>query len=89
MAHSDAELEHAAARFAEVAEDLDPDTTSAEHTDDLRAVAEAADAVTADQARLHEAVALARARGRSWNHIALALGISRQAARQRFTNHAA
>lgn len=60
-----------------------------EHTDDLRDVAEAADAVTADQARLQEAVAVARARGRSWNHIALALGVSRQAARQRFTDHAA
>lgn len=30
------------------------------------------------------AVEVARARGRSWNHIAVALGVSRQAARQRF-----
>lgn len=89
MAYTDAELEHAADRFERAAEDLDPATSAAEHTDDLRAVAEAADAVTADQARLHEAVALARARGRSWNHIALALGVSRQAARKRFADHAA
>lgn len=86
---ADADLEHAAARFEAAAEDLDPATTPVEHTDDLRDVAEAADAVTADQARLQEAVAVARARGRSWNHIALALGVSRQAARQRFTDHAA
>jgi hypothetical protein len=50
----------------------------------LRAVAEAATAVRHDDARLVEQVAIARGRGRSWNQIALALGVSRQAARQRF-----
>ena len=89
MAHTDADLEHAVARFEEQAAALDPATTPVERTDDLRAVAEAADAVTADQARLREAVSLARARGRSWNYIALALGVSRQAARQRFADRAA
>src|SRR5262249_2901362 len=33
-----------------------------------------------------ERVALARARGRSWNRIAVALGVSRQAARHRFAS---
>jgi DNA-binding Lrp family transcriptional regulator len=37
-----------------------------------------------DEALLTERVALARAHGRSWNRIAAALGVSRQAARQRF-----
>jgi hypothetical protein len=33
-----------------------------------------------------EAVEVARAHGRSWNQIAVALGVSRQAARQRFAS---
>ena len=48
----------------------------------------AAEAARADDARLRDAVLLARAHGRSWNHIALALGVSRQAARQRFASKA-
>jgi len=55
-----------------------------EATDDLVAVARAADAVEAAKTALDAAVANARARGRSWNQIALSLGVSRQAARQRF-----
>jgi pyrroloquinoline quinone (PQQ) biosynthesis protein C len=55
-----------------------------EKTDDLREIAMAAEAVRADGARLREAVLLARAHGRSWNRIALALGVSRQ----RFTDKA-
>lgn len=55
-------------------------------TSDLRAVATAADTARVDDARLKEAVDIARAHGRSWNHIALALGVSRQAARQRFAH---
>ena len=53
-------------------------------TPELREVADAADAVAAAEARLREAVALARASGWSWNRIAVSLGTSRQAARQRF-----
>lgn len=85
MRHPDGEIERAAKRFEQLADELDPSTTEADDTDDLRAVAAASDAVRADEARLREAVEVARARGRSWNHIALALGVSRQAARQRFT----
>ena len=89
MSHTDAELEPAAVRFGEQADQLDPVEATVEHTDDLRAVAATADAVAAHTARWHEGVALARARGRSWNEIALALGVSRRAARQRFAGRAA
>ena len=87
--HTEREIEQAAERFERLAATLDPGATKAEETDDLRAVATAAEAVRADDARLREAVLVARARGRSWNHIALALGVSRQAARQRFSEKAA
>ncbi len=86
--HTDKEIEQAARRFEQLADSLDPDTAQVEGTDDLREIATAAEAVRADDARLREAVVLARARGRSWNHIALALGVSRQAARQRFADKA-
>lgn len=86
--HTDKEIEQAASRFEQLADSLDPDTAKVEGTDDLRAVAAAAETVRADDARLREAVLLARAHGRSWNHIALALGVSRQAARQRFADKA-
>jgi hypothetical protein len=55
-----------------------------EATYDLHAIARAADAVEAAKAALEAAVANARAQDRSWNQIALSLGVTRQAARQRF-----
>lgn len=84
MRHTDEEIEQAARRFEQLADELDPATADMEETEDLRAVAEASEASRADEARLREAVEVARAHGRSWNHIAVALGVSRQAARQRF-----
>lgn len=86
--HTNKEIDQAARRFEQLADSLDPATAEVEGTDDLREIATAAEVVRADDARLREAVLLARARGRSWNHIALALGVSRQAARQRFTDKA-
>ena len=86
--HTDKEIEQAAGRFERLADALDPETADVEDTNDLRAIAAAAETVRADDARLREAVLLARAHGRSWNHIALALGVSRQAARQRFSTKA-
>lgn len=86
MRHTDEEIERAAARFEQLAEELDPASAQVLTTDDLRGVAEAAKAVRDDEAKLREAVELARAHGRSWNHIAVALGVSRQAARQRFAD---
>lgn len=84
MRHTDDEIERAAKRFDQLADELDPATTNVDDTNDLRVIATASDAARANQARLQEAVAVARAHGRSWNHIAVALGVSRQAARQRF-----
>lgn len=84
MRHTNDEIERAAKRFEHLADELDPAVGESDNTDDLRAVATASEAVHADEARLQEAVEVARAHGRSWNHIAVALGVSRQAARQRF-----
>lgn len=86
--YTDKEIEQAARRFERLADSMDPDTAEVEGTNDLRKIATAAEAVRADDARLREAVVLARAHGRSWNHIELALGVSRQAARQRYANKA-
>ncbi|HWG60407.1 MAG TPA: hypothetical protein VG253_01725 [Streptosporangiaceae bacterium] len=84
MKHTDAEIEEAAHRFEALAKESDPDTAAIEDLADLRAIAEAADRARQHQAVLTERVARARAHGRSWNRIAAALGVSRQAARQRF-----
>lgn len=84
--HSNEEIEQAARRFEQLADDLDPGSAAVEQTIDLRGVATAAEAVRADEARLREAVGVARAHGRSWNQIATALGVSKQAARQRFAD---
>ena len=84
MRHTDGEIERAAKRFEQLADELDPATTDGVDIDDLRAIAVASEAARADEARLRKAVEVARAHGRSWNHIAVALGVSRQAARQRF-----
>ena len=84
MKHTDEEIERAAERYRLLTETLDPEVTQADDLSDLRAVATAAEATRQDEARLREAVETARAHGRSWNHIAAALGVSRQAARQRF-----
>ena len=80
--HTDAEIEQAAARFEQWADTLTRD----DFTDitDLRAIAEATESVRAGEARVRELVQLARANGRSWTQIGIALGVSRQAARERF-----
>jgi hypothetical protein len=44
-------------------------------------------AIAEDEARLTEAVGTARRNGRSWGMIARALGVSRQAAQQRYGDH--
>lgn len=76
-------------RAEQLLDALDPATAAFEDTEDLRAVAVAADTVAIDETRLTEAVEIARARGRSWTRIGIALGVSRQAARQRFANKTA
>lgn len=86
MRHTDGEIARAAEDFEELADKLDPETAPVVSTDDLRRVAVTAQAVREDEARLREAVEVARAHGKSWNQIAVALGVSRQAARQRFVD---
>lgn len=86
--HTDVEIEQAARRFEQLADELDPSTAAVSETDDLQQVAAVSEAVRANEARLRQAVDAARTRGRSWNQIAVALGVSRQAARQRFTDKA-
>lgn len=82
MRHTDEEIERAAKHF----EELDPEAAQVLVTEDLRGIADAAQTVRDDEARLREAVEVARAHGRSWNQVAVALGVSRQAARQRFAD---
>ena len=86
MAHTEEELTRAAEQLEHRLDELDPSTLEAADTSDLRAIAEAVDAVNAADAQLRERVELARARGRSWNRIAIPLGVSRQAARERFSD---
>jgi hypothetical protein len=45
-------------------------------------------ATLANHVRMRKAVLLVRTYGSSWNHIAVALGVSRQAARPRFADEA-
>lgn len=71
-------------RSAKLAEEFDPSGVPMDDTTDLRTLAEAVDNVRAGEARVRELVALARANGRSWGEIGIALGVSRQAARERF-----
>ncbi len=86
MKHTDAQIEDAARRFERLADQLDPAAAVAEDLSDLRAIAEAAEQARKAELMITEKVAAARARGRSWNRIAVALGVSRQAARHRFAS---
>jgi phage baseplate assembly protein W len=78
--HSEEEIQ----RAAKFAEEFDPSDVPVDDTTDLRTLAEAVDSVRAGEARVRELVARARANGRSWGEIGIALGVSRQAARERF-----
>ena len=78
--HSEEEIQ----RAAKFAEEFDPSEVAVDDTTDLRTLAEAVDGVRAGEARVRELVARARANGRSWGEIGIALGVSRQAARERF-----
>jgi hypothetical protein len=79
--HTDEEIQ----RAAKLAEQFDPSDIPMDDTTDLRAIAEVVDSVRSGEARVRELVALARANGRSWGEIGIALGVSRQAARERFS----
>jgi hypothetical protein len=78
--HTDEEIR----RAAKLAEEFDPTGVPTDDTTDLRTLAEAVDSVRVGEARVRELVARARANGRSWGEVGIALGVSRQAARERF-----
>lgn len=74
-----------AARDAEAwLDSIDPADVKVNPSDDLRAIATALDSIASAEGDLEAAVRAARARGRSWGVIAMALGVSRQSARERF-----
>lgn len=83
--HTDKQINEAAARFEQWADALDP--AKLDDISDLREIATTASAIRADEAKLREAVQIARGHGHSWNRIAVALGVSRQAARQRYAEN--
>ncbi len=65
---------------------LDPNELPSPNSDsaDLRAIGEALRTVAASDLSLAEQVARARANGRTWTQIGAVLGVSKQAARERF-----
>lgn len=67
-------------------ERLDPKELASPDSDatDLRAIGEAMRTVAASDLSLAEQVAKARANGRTWTQIAAVLGVTKQAARERF-----
>jgi hypothetical protein len=83
IAHTDEEITSAAARFEKWADQLTPEDF--EDASDLRAIAHARDAVQRADTDLLVAIRDARLNhGRSWGQIAIMLGVSRQAAHERF-----
>jgi ketosteroid isomerase-like protein len=63
---------------------LDPTTVEARDATHFRAIIAANEALADAERDLHQAVADARAAGDSWAVVGAALGISKQAAQQRF-----
>ena len=69
---------------------LNPEALASPDSDgaDLYAIGEALRAVAADDLNLADQVAKARRNGRTWTQIAVVLGVSKQAARERFSEPA-
>jgi hypothetical protein len=65
---------------------LNPETIASPGSDasDLHAIGDALRAVAASDLSLADQVAKARANGRTWTQIAAVLGVTKQAARERF-----
>jgi hypothetical protein len=63
---------------------IEPDPADARDAAHIRRIIAAAEALKGAEAELRGAVAAARAAGDTWDAIGVALGISRQAAYQRF-----
>lgn len=82
-----AELHHDTTEYGETTEwldGLDPEATAADNIEDLARIGETALALAHNEQMLEDAIRLAREHGRTWTEIALRLGVSRQAARQRY-----
>lgn len=86
MPRTRAELQKALAETEVWLERLDPEAVASVDADaaDLRAIGEALHAVAASDLSLADQVAKARANGRTWTQIAAVLGVTKQAARERF-----
>ncbi len=82
------ELERAAADAEAWLDGLDPAAIPAEDPADLRRIGLALRGVADEQRAVEDAVAAARGNGRSWAEIGLILGVSRQAARERYAHPA-
>lgn len=78
------QLEQAATEATAWLDSLDPVTTPAEDPQDLRRIGLALVDLAAAEQELADAVAEARGNGRSWGEIAMVLGVSKQAARERY-----
>lgn len=83
MARTRDQLE-AAARDADAWLNSLGDDATVDDPADLRAVAAAVRDVANAEVELADAVRVARKNGRSWGRIGMALGVTKQAARQRF-----
>jgi hypothetical protein len=86
MPRSPAELEQAAADAEAWLDALDPSELKSEDISDLRAITQGVADLAATQQQLVDAVQAARQHGRSWGRIGMALGVSRQAARQQYAD---
>ena len=82
---SDQEITDATRRFHEWANTLTADDF--EDASDLRDIAETAETIKAAEAQLRARVELSRAKGRTWGEIGVSLGVSKQAARERFNRN--
>lgn len=86
MPRTHEQLEQALADTEAWLDNLDPAALASPDSDgaDLRAIGEALRTVAAGDLALADQVAKARANGRTWTQIAAVLGVSKQAARERF-----
>ncbi|OBF66505.1 hypothetical protein A5753_07160 [Mycobacterium sp. 852002-51971_SCH5477799-a] len=81
-AAAEAEETEAAERWLD---QLDPADVTLDDAQYLRRIREAADELDGAEARLRAAVAEAREHNETWGLIGMVLGVSRQAAQQRFS----
>jgi hypothetical protein len=86
MPRTRAQLQQALADTEAWLDGLDPTALASPDSngEDLRAIGDALHTVAASDLSLAEQVAKARANGRTWTQIAAVLGVSKQAARERF-----